>query len=70
MEQAGLALRTALDLEPERIDYLHAWADHLMRTGHLAEAGVVADRMITLHPDMPIGFRMKEAIDAARRVEP
>jgi len=65
-DDAGRALRRALEIEPDRLDYMHAWADYLFRGGRLAEARAVADRMIALYPDQPIGHQMRKMIDSGR----
>ncbi len=62
-DDAGRALRRAMEIEPDRLDYMHAWADHLFRRGRLDEARAVADRMIALYPDQPIGHQLRDMID-------
>ena len=61
-DEAERALRQALEIEPEGLDYLHAYADHLFRRGRLDEALALAERMIELYPDQPIGHQIKAAI--------
>jgi tetratricopeptide (TPR) repeat protein len=63
MDEAEAALRGALGIEPDGLDYLYALADHLIRRGRLDEAGRVADRLIELYPDRPIGRQLKQAIE-------
>jgi tetratricopeptide (TPR) repeat protein len=66
LDQAERALRHALAIEPEGLDYLYAVADHLFRRGRLNEALALAERMIKLYPNQPIGHQMKAAIDSRR----
>jgi predicted CXXCH cytochrome family protein len=60
---AEAALQRALDVEPENIDLLFALADHYARRGQLQRALTLADRMIALHPDNPIGRQVKEYVE-------
>jgi tetratricopeptide (TPR) repeat protein len=62
MAEAERSLSRALELEPEMLDYLHAYADHLMRTERHDEALAVADRIIELYPDAPVGHRLKSIL--------
>ena len=62
IEEAERSLRRALELQPAELDYLHAYADHLMRTGRRDEALAVADRIVTLHPEAPVGHQLKEIL--------
>jgi predicted Zn-dependent protease len=66
-DEAGEQLQRALELEPEGLNYLHAYADYLLRRSRLDEALGIAERMITQHPDQPIGRQMKAAIQDAQR---
>ena len=66
MEEAGQFLRRALEIEPDALDFMHAYADHLFRSGRLDEARALAERMIELYPDRPIGHQIKAAIDDAQ----
>jgi tetratricopeptide (TPR) repeat protein len=66
LDAAEAALRRALELQPENLDFLHALADHLLRRGRLSEAGAVADRIVTLFPDHPLGHRLRTMIEDAR----
>jgi len=63
INEAEGELRRALAIEPTRLDYLHALADFLYRHGRFDEAGTLADRMIQLYPNEPIGHQLKAAID-------
>ena len=62
LDEAEAALRRALALEPNRLDYLYALAEHLMRRGRLEEAGTLADRMIEYYPDQRVGYHLKREI--------
>jgi tetratricopeptide (TPR) repeat protein len=62
LDDAERALREALEIEPNGLDYLYAYADHLFRRGRRDEALVLAERMIELYPDEPIGHQIKAAI--------
>ncbi len=61
--EAEAALRRALDVEPENIDFLFALADHYVRRGQLQRALALADRMIALAPDNPIGQQVKDYVE-------
>ncbi len=61
LEEAGVVLRRAWELAPTDLDVLHAWADHLLRRGRRAEALRLAQRMIELYPDQPLGHQVKAA---------
>ncbi len=63
MREAEAALRRALDVEPENIDFLFALADHYVKRGELRRALTLADRMIALHPDNPVGRQVKEYVE-------
>ncbi len=63
MREAEVALRRALDAEPENFDFLFALADHYVKRDQLRRALTLADRMITLHPDNPIGRQVKEFVE-------
>jgi predicted CXXCH cytochrome family protein len=60
---AEAALRRALDVEPENIDFIFALADHYARRGQLQRALTLADRMIALAPDNPIGRQVKQYVE-------
>jgi len=49
-------------LQPDELDYLHALADLLMRTGRNDEALAVADRIVELYPNAAIGHQLKEML--------
>jgi predicted CXXCH cytochrome family protein len=61
--EAEAALRRALDVEPENIDFLFALADHYVKRGELRRALTLADRMIALEPDNPIGRQVKQYVE-------
>jgi predicted CXXCH cytochrome family protein len=61
--EAEAALRRALEVEPENIDFLFALADHYVTRGQLQRALALADRMIALEPDNPIGRQVKQYVE-------
>jgi predicted CXXCH cytochrome family protein len=62
-DEAEVALRSALDLEPDSYDYLYALIDFHYKRGHLDKALVLADRMIQAHPQQRFGYDIKAAIE-------
>ena len=63
IEEAERSLRRALQLQPDELDYLHAYADLLMRTGRIDEAIAVADRIVELYPNASIGHQLKQMLE-------
>lgn len=61
--EAEIALKKALDIQPESIDYLYALVDFYFKRDRLEEALALAERMITVHPKNPIGYQVKAAIE-------
>ncbi|HSM31936.1 MAG TPA: tetratricopeptide repeat protein, partial [Woeseiaceae bacterium] len=59
---AEAALRTALRLEPDSVDYLYALIDFYARRNRLEEALELARRMIEAHPANPMGYDLRDAI--------
>ena len=57
--EAEAALQRALELEPESLEYLYALADHYVKRGEPARALPLAERMITAHPEEPLGREYK-----------
>lgn len=64
---AEAALRHALQLEPDNIDYLFALADHYIKRGELDRALPIAERMIATHPEAPVGRDLKAYIESQRQ---
>ena len=62
--EAELALRKALNLEPQGFDYLYALIDFYYRRGRLIEALEFAERMIAAHPENRFGHDIKTAIES------
>jgi tetratricopeptide (TPR) repeat protein len=62
-EEAELALRRALDLEPQSFDYLYALIDFYFKRDQFDKALVLADRMIEAHPQRRFGYDIKAAIE-------
>jgi pentatricopeptide repeat protein len=61
-EDAEAALATALQLEPESVDYLYALIDFCARRDRLDEALELARRMIEAHPGNRMGYDLRDAI--------
>ena len=55
-------MRTALELEPDSVDYLYALIDFYRRRGRLEEALALARRMIDTHPGNRLGYGLRDAI--------
>jgi Flp pilus assembly protein TadD len=62
-DEAEVALRNAMDLEPQSFDYLYALIDFYYKRGQFDEALVLADRMIEAHPQQRFGYEIKAAIE-------
>jgi tetratricopeptide (TPR) repeat protein len=60
--EAEVALRNALNLEPQSFDYLYALIDFHYKRGQFDKALVLADRMIEAHPQQRFGYDIKAAI--------
>ena len=56
--EAEAALRTALELEPDSMDYLYALADHYIKRGQLEKAEHIDRQMVAKHPDRPFGHQL------------
>ena len=65
-DEAGAeqALTTALNLEPESIDYLFALIDFYYKRERLDVALQLAERLISSHPEIRLGHDLKAAIEA------
>jgi Flp pilus assembly protein TadD len=62
-DEAEVALRNAMDLEPQSFEYLYALIDFHYKRGQFDEALVLADKMIQAHPQQRIGYDIKAAIE-------
>lgn len=62
-DEAEIALRSALDLEPDSYDYLYALIEFYYRRAHFDKAMDLADRMIETHPTQRFGQDIKAAIE-------
>ncbi len=60
--QAEVALRRAVELEPNSMDYLRALAQYYLKRGNTAAAGQIADQMSARHPEDRTGLELKEFI--------
>jgi tetratricopeptide (TPR) repeat protein len=56
--EAEAALLTALEIEPDNLDYLYALADHYLKRQKLVDARRIAEQMIAKHPDKSIGYEI------------
>jgi Tfp pilus assembly protein PilF len=63
--QAEAALLRALEIEPGSMDFLHALADHYIKTRKFHEAKAVAEQMMSKHPSNTLGPEMLKYIDRA-----
>jgi tetratricopeptide (TPR) repeat protein len=61
-EEAEAALHTAVQLEPESVDYLYALIDFYARRNRLEEALELSRRMIEAHPGNRLGYDLRDAI--------
>jgi pentatricopeptide repeat protein len=62
-DDAEAALRTALRLEPDSVDYLYALIDFYARRNRLEEALELARRMVEAHPANRMGYDLRDAIE-------
>jgi len=56
------ALRTALSLEPQSLDFQYGLADFYLKTGQFEMARPIVEDMISMHAANPIGTQMMEYI--------
>jgi tetratricopeptide (TPR) repeat protein len=63
LDEAGEALSAAVTLEPENPDYLLALGDYYLKHGRARDALAVAERLIGIAPDQPVGRQLKAAVD-------
>jgi Tfp pilus assembly protein PilF len=61
--EAEAELLKATEIEPVNIEFLYALADHYLKSGDLAKAKSLAERMIALHPNRRIGHDLLELIN-------
>jgi tetratricopeptide (TPR) repeat protein len=62
-EEAAVALRNALNIEPQNFDYLYALIDFHYKRDHFDEALDYAQRMIEAHPLQRFGYELKASIE-------
>jgi len=55
---AEIQLRTALDLEPQNLDFQYGLADFYLKRGMFEQARPIAEDMASTHPENPIGVQM------------
>jgi tetratricopeptide (TPR) repeat protein len=63
--EAEAALTKALYTDPENMDYLYALADHYVKRERFREALPLAQKMIAIRPDIPVGHSLKAFIEQA-----
>jgi tetratricopeptide (TPR) repeat protein len=56
--EAEAELLTALEIEPDNLDYLYALADYYLKRKRLDHARRIAEQMIAKHPDKSIGYEI------------
>ena len=61
--EAEKAFTKALEVEPSNLDYLYALADHYVKTSDWLKALEVAERMMVVHPESPLGRDLKANIE-------
>jgi tetratricopeptide (TPR) repeat protein len=67
VKQAEAALLRALEIEPDSMDFLHALADHYIKTRRFREAKAVAEQMMSKHPSNTLGPEMLKYINRAMK---
>jgi len=55
---AEAQLRAALDLEPQNLDFQYGLADFYLKRGFFEKARPIAEDMVAMHPENPIGEQM------------
>jgi tetratricopeptide (TPR) repeat protein len=63
MDEAESALSRAVELEPENYDFVFALADHFVRRSEWDRALELADRMIELAPNNPLGQQVRAVVE-------
>ena len=65
--EAEAAMLTALELEPDNLDYLYALADYYLKRQKFSQARQVAEQMVLKHPNNSIGRDILNLIDTRTR---
>jgi len=60
--EAESSLRMALAIEPDNFDFLFALADFYLKRNRWNETRQMAERLVSAHPDQPVGHQILEAI--------
>jgi len=60
--RAEAELRGALELEPRNADFQYGLADHYLKRGLLEEARPIAEDMVSMHPENPVGSQLLDHI--------
>ena len=61
--EAEAALQTALEIEPNNLDYLYALADFYLKRQKFNQARQIAEQMILTHPNNKLGREILNYID-------
>jgi tetratricopeptide (TPR) repeat protein len=56
--EAQAALQRALELEPDNLDFLNAFAQFYLKRGKYQEAKSIAEQMIAKHPSNRLGHNL------------
>jgi Tfp pilus assembly protein PilF len=62
-KEAETSLLRALEIEPDSMNFLHALADHYIKTRKFHEAKTIAEQMISKHPSDKLGPEMLKYIN-------
>lgn len=60
--KAEVALRRAVELEPENMDYLLTLTQQYLKRGNFAAAGKIADQMVARHSGDRRGLELKGSV--------
>jgi len=63
--RAEAELRGALELEPRNADFQYGLADHYLKRGRLEEARAIAEDIVAMHPQNPVGSQILDYIRRA-----
>lgn len=69
-DAAEAALTRSVEIEPDNLDFLFALADHLVGSGELDRARMIAERMIDAHPESPLGREVIARIESLQSARP
>ncbi len=60
---AEAALLSALEIEPDNLDFLYAVAEHYLKRRKFHEARKIVEQMISKHPSNSIGYDLLNVIN-------